>query len=67
MCKLKGRTLTIHGDTDTPRRVVVTANYIKDPCVIIRLKSGGTLGIAPSEAEQLVCDLKEALKALREE
>ncbi|QBJ04481.1 hypothetical protein HOV23_gp092 [Pseudomonas phage Lana] len=67
MCKLKGRTLTIHGDTETPRRVVVTANYINDPCVIIRFKTGGTLGIHPSEADQLVADLKEALRALREE
>jgi hypothetical protein len=67
MCKLKGRSLTIHGPSDEPRRVMVIANYVGDPCVVLRLKRVGTLGITPTEAEQLIADLKEALKALREE
>jgi hypothetical protein len=67
MCKLKGRSLTIHGPSDEPRRVVVTANYMRDPCVILHLKKVGRLGINPEEADQLILDLKEALKALRED
>lgn len=67
MCKLKGRTLSIVGPADQPRRVMITANYVGDPCVIIHLHKGGTLGITPEEADQLVLDLKEALKALRED
>lgn len=66
MCKLKGRTLTIAGPADQPRRVMISANYIGDPCVIIKLKKASTMGITPEEADQLVLDLKEALKALRE-
>ena len=66
MCKLKGRSLTIHGPAEQPRRIMVIANYIGDPCVIVRLKSGGTLGISPEEAAQLVLDLREAIKALEE-
>lgn len=67
MCKLKGKTLTILGPADNPRRVVVTANYVGDPCVIIHLQKGGTLGIKPEEAEQLIVDLREALRALQED
>lgn len=66
MCKLQGRSFSIHGPADQPRRVMVTASWIKEPSVIIHLEKGSTLGMTPEEADQLVLDLKEALKALRE-
>lgn len=54
----------------SPGRVLVVANHVKDPCVILypkRLRDlDGPTTLSPTDARQLMADLEHALRLVGE-
>ena len=63
---IKGRSERI----TSPGRVLVVANHVGDPCVILRPTRmrdlNGPITLNPAEAQQLIADLVDALRLLGE-
>lgn len=54
----------------SPGRVLVVANHVKDPCIILYPKrvsdAEGRTTLNPTEARQLMADIEQALRLMDE-